>query len=629
MAISIDWNTRIIFIPKADLTPIQLVPTEIYNMDLNWFRIQLKAAETSIYGITYPDTHIHNTEATLSGLVYARMIILINNFTVTFEDGQYAVNLVGANSNVADKVNVNQVSVRSQNSAGMTSSPAVEHSSFDNKVTFDANSPYSGTVFPTGTGQKPVNNLVDALQIAVYRGFNRIYLLSNLTISAGINVSDYTFESDNWLHEITVEEGADTENTNFEKVSLNGSLSGIWNVLTNCWAYTLTNFCGWMVGGSFVDITLAPFNEDSDGQSFFDNVVPMYPDSTSTINMNVNTSIACTNLSGDYTINNLTNGSSVEIGMSSGKVHLTNSCLAGHVHLSGIGLLTNNAHINVDINTDGLMSKELIALSVEEEIGKEIRYASYNGGVTLDTVNGTNSYAYPYGTPSYPCKTTTNSAMIRAATGLTKIYLLSDLTLTGMPDGILSNLTIHSNKGFRTNTVTVDNVLITNCIAENLNLTGTVKSGSSAKITNCNVYDLFNATLNAERCTILGGVYKDTELSKCTLRGLIKIEENGTFSGIDLIFEGDNTVIDLQNKVCTVSLDINSGIVTFINAVASCLIELNLRGGEIVLDASCIGGDFYAEGYGTLFNESTMNIKDNHLLALETIPEPIMSYTRP
>jgi hypothetical protein len=74
-----------------------------------------------------------------------------------------------------------------------------------------------------------------------------------------------------------------------------------------------------------------------------------------------------------------------------------------------------------------------------------------------------------------------------------------------------------------------------------------------------------------------------------------------------------------------VSLDVNSGIITFINAVSGCLIELNLRGGEIVLDASCVGGDFYAEGYGTLYNESNMNIKDNHLLALETIPSYILN----
>jgi len=120
--ISIEWGTKIISIPKSDLDVVQLVPSEIYNMDLNWFRLQLKDQEDSEQGIHFPMTHNHNTEVSLSGLTFARVIEMINGYTITFEDGQYAVNLVGANSNVADVVNVNQVSIRTQNSAGMVSS---------------------------------------------------------------------------------------------------------------------------------------------------------------------------------------------------------------------------------------------------------------------------------------------------------------------------------------------------------------------------------------------------------------------------------------------------------------------------------------------------------------------------
>ena len=151
MAVTIDWGTRIIYVPRNDLTLVQTVPSEIRSMDLNWFRVQLKNLEDSEVGMIYPDTHKHNSEVSLGGLTYARVIEMINDFTITFEDGQYAVNLVGANSNVADKVNVNQVSVRSANSAGMTSSAAIEFSSYENCVTVDVNSIYSGTLYPIGT----------------------------------------------------------------------------------------------------------------------------------------------------------------------------------------------------------------------------------------------------------------------------------------------------------------------------------------------------------------------------------------------------------------------------------------------------------------------------------------------
>jgi len=47
------------------------------------------------------------------------MVLILNGYTITFENGQYAVNIKGANSNIADVLNVNQVSVRSFNAAGL------------------------------------------------------------------------------------------------------------------------------------------------------------------------------------------------------------------------------------------------------------------------------------------------------------------------------------------------------------------------------------------------------------------------------------------------------------------------------------------------------------------------------
>jgi hypothetical protein len=119
----IDWANRIIFIPKQVTTLVQASPTEIRELDLNAFRLKLKDLEDSPEGMPYLDTHRHNTSVTLGGVTFARLVEIINDYTITFEDGQYAVNLVGANSNVGDRVNVNQVSVRSANSAGLIEVP--------------------------------------------------------------------------------------------------------------------------------------------------------------------------------------------------------------------------------------------------------------------------------------------------------------------------------------------------------------------------------------------------------------------------------------------------------------------------------------------------------------------------
>jgi len=116
MAISIDWATQVITVPQVYLTPLG---GSIYELNLNTFRLSLKDLEDDEDGIIFPKTHNHNPPVTVSGVTVARVIEIINGYTVTFEDGQYAVNLVGANSNVADVTNVNQVSVRPFNSAGL------------------------------------------------------------------------------------------------------------------------------------------------------------------------------------------------------------------------------------------------------------------------------------------------------------------------------------------------------------------------------------------------------------------------------------------------------------------------------------------------------------------------------
>ena len=116
MPISIAWGTKVINVPQSYLTNLG---GGIYELDLDQFRLDLKALEDDEEGMPFPDTHRHNTQVTLGGITLARVIEIINGYTVTFEDGQYAVNAVGANSNIADVMNVNQVSLRTFNSAGL------------------------------------------------------------------------------------------------------------------------------------------------------------------------------------------------------------------------------------------------------------------------------------------------------------------------------------------------------------------------------------------------------------------------------------------------------------------------------------------------------------------------------
>lgn len=121
MAVSIDPQTFVITIPKSDLT---LVNGTIYELDTNSFRLELKAWEANREGgITFLKTHIHNTEVTVAGTTYARLISIIPPYSIEFEDGQYTVILKNSNNNIFDVESgilvQNQVQVIPTNAAGL------------------------------------------------------------------------------------------------------------------------------------------------------------------------------------------------------------------------------------------------------------------------------------------------------------------------------------------------------------------------------------------------------------------------------------------------------------------------------------------------------------------------------
>lgn len=116
MAISVNWPSKIINIPQSYLTNLG---GGVYELDTDELRLDLKDLEDSEQGMPFLDTHQHNAPVTLAGATYAQVLEIINGYTITFEDGQYAVSLVGSNNNISEVTNVNQVSIRSNNSAGL------------------------------------------------------------------------------------------------------------------------------------------------------------------------------------------------------------------------------------------------------------------------------------------------------------------------------------------------------------------------------------------------------------------------------------------------------------------------------------------------------------------------------
>ena len=364
MAITIDWLTFVINIPKADLTLIQAEPTEIRELNLNDFRLILKDLEDDADGMGFQKTHEHYPEATVGGVTLARVINILDPYTITFEDGQYAVNLVGANSNVGDKTNVNQVSIRSANSAGLISNADIEYSSYENGVAVDESSGVTGTTHPRGTKRMPVNNLTDAMLIAAYRGLDIIYALGDLTISGG-DYSDMIFVGESaGKTTITVNATANVTNCEFLEASVQGTLNGLTLGIKNCEILDLSGFNGEMFNCILKGVLCLTGSPSINIVGCADGLpgagVPTIDCGGS------GRSLGIWGYHGGLKLINKSGSESVSANLDSGRLILDSTVTNGNFIVRGNGTLEDNSS-GTNVDSRGLLSRDKIAESIWNE----------------------------------------------------------------------------------------------------------------------------------------------------------------------------------------------------------------------------------------------------------------------
>ena len=353
MAITIDWGNKNIMVPRNDMVLVQIAPTEIRTLDLNQFRLELKDLEDDDVGMSFPTTHKHNTTVNVGGVELARVIEIINGYTVTFEDGQYAVNLSGANSNVGDVTNVNQVSVRSANSAGLVSSQAIEFGEYGGGVTIDAINGEPGTIYPIGTERRPVDNVQDARLIAEVRGFKKLFVKGNIIFDTGDDIENFTVIGENATQsQIVVNPGALTNGCEIQEAFVSGTLDGD-SILRNCVVYNLTYINGFV----FQSMLLGTMYLGGSSIAFFLNCFSGNPGvSTPIIDMAGTTPLALRNYSGGIKLINKTTAADCSVDLVSGKCVIDSTCTTGDITVRGSGKVVDSTgdHIGSGVINGGL-----------------------------------------------------------------------------------------------------------------------------------------------------------------------------------------------------------------------------------------------------------------------------------
>jgi hypothetical protein len=356
--ISVTWGTKVINVPKADTQFVKFEPItglEVRQLDLDQFRLDLKALEAGEEGMPFLDTHNHIAPVTVGGVTLARIVEIINGYTVQFEDGQYAVNLNGANTNLQDVTVVNQVSIRPNNAAGLTYSEEINSQSFtNNRVYINDEVGLSGTTFPRGTPTDPVDNLADAQTIASGRKFNSFDLTTH-TGPIVLGLAD-DIEFTHWYGVTAgtsrlVFGGADAANASFDRMLLIGNIGDGPVYVTNG---SMSNVSGF--SGSAKEVALnGTITLDSGAPEqivFFDCYSAMAGATRPTLDLNgITVDVMVRGYTGGLTITNMTENINVSFDGKAATLELDASCTNGIINVGGMTNLIDNS-VGATVVTD-------------------------------------------------------------------------------------------------------------------------------------------------------------------------------------------------------------------------------------------------------------------------------------
>jgi hypothetical protein len=218
----------------------------------------------------------------------------------------------------------------------------IEYASFGEGVTVDITSSYTGTDYPTGTQTQPVNNLVDALSIANYRGFKRFYIKESMDINTGSDFSEFEFVGQSPTKTILIiSSPADVTKCEFYEATVTGTLDGQ-NKVKSCRVQTL-NFVNGIVENSLLDeyvITLGGM-VDAHFLNCWSGVAGV---GTPVIDMGGSgQNLGLRNYNGGLKIQNFTGPNSISLDLNSGRVVLDNNTVtSGTIVCRGVGTLVDN-----------------------------------------------------------------------------------------------------------------------------------------------------------------------------------------------------------------------------------------------------------------------------------------------
>jgi len=466
--------------------------------------------------------------------------------------------------------------------------------SFCNRVMIDVAHGFSGTTYPIGTHNTPVNNLTDALTICANNNIDRLLIHDDLTIESIHNVDSMSIETMGIMGTtLTLGAGCSANKTVFRYLNLEGIISNSDQLLVeDCSIGNLENFTGVMnnvIFGQGSEITIGIWAEIIQGTAGGDptNEVEIYI-GTASLNMS--------GWTGNLKLKDKTGTNRTIVNSASGNIIIASTCIAGKIQLLGVGFLEkDDSGPGCTVDTEGFISRVTIAESVwdedlanhlnDESTGHALMHQAYKQRIFIDTVNGSSGAIYPFGIRQHPVNNLADALTLSTNYGLNVIHILGTLTINGGED--ISGLTFCSDRSIG-NSAVVTSAITNNTYFENLTVNGTM-DGTVRYTTS--VLGTINNFDGGAKNSLLTGNLNITGTGSNYLTDCDTYVTDTSFKQIDL---GSNKLNIIR---CRGNFEI-------INYTGTDFITIDLAAGMINVAVSCVSGFITVSGLVRLLDNS-------------------------
>lgn len=238
-----------------------------------------------------------------------------------------------------------------------------------------------------------------------------------------------------------------------------------------------------------------------------------------------------------------------------------------------------------------------------------IQHSSFNGGVTIDVVNGYAGTAYPIGTQQKPSNNLADSKSIATSRGFESLFVLGNITFEASDN--VDGFSIIGQNPQKT-TITLSPGLSTEgCEFEQCTLQGTLDGDTWVK--DSVIGDL----------TYIQGQIKDS-----TLTGIIILAGTDTVRFINCSdgVPGINTlpIINMGGSGRNLIITDYDGSIVIGNLTGEQIVEISIGRGHIHILDTVTAGTFVLRGIATLEDESTGTTFNNSLLSADNVGDAIL-----